>query len=68
MAEEPMKEDEVVETDTIVPEHALPDHPVLAALFEQFPDAEWQLSSGQDTAVVPPGLAAFSSRTFWRRA
>ena len=53
MAEEPKKEDEVVETDTIVPEHALPDHPLLAALFEQFPDAEWQLSSGQDTAVVP---------------
>ena len=22
----------------------------------------------QDTAVVPPGLAAFSSRTFWRSA
>jgi NADH/F420H2 dehydrogenase subunit C len=53
MAEEPTKEDEVVEAGADTPERALPDHPVLAGLFEQFADVAWQRSSGQDTAVVP---------------
>ena len=31
----------------------LPEHPVLAGLFEPFTDVEWRLSGEQDTAVVP---------------
>ncbi len=53
MTDEPMNQEEAVEPSAETPERVLPDHPVLAGLFEQFTEAEWQLSSGQDTAVVP---------------
>jgi NADH-quinone oxidoreductase subunit C len=56
MSEEPTTpEADEREADTAeAPARPLPDHPVLAALFEQFEDAEWGLSRGQDTATLPP--------------
>ena len=32
----------------------LPENPVLQGLIEGFEDVEWELSTGQDTVVVPP--------------
>lgn len=51
MADEQMDQTEAAE----LPERLLPEHPVLAGLLEPFTDVEWQLSGGQDTAVVPKG-------------
>ena len=53
MAENPMNETEAVEETAEAPPRVLPEHPVLAALFEPFADVEWRLSGDQDTAVVP---------------
>ena len=55
MADEPINDAEPAEEATEAPPRRLPDHPVLADLFGQFADVEWQLSSGQDTAIVPKG-------------
>lgn len=49
MADEPTTTEEPAE----IPERPLPEHPVLAGLFEQYADVEWQLSGRQHTAVVP---------------
>jgi NADH/F420H2 dehydrogenase subunit C len=48
-----MNEAETVEETDQAPPLALPEHPVLAGLFEQFADVEWRLSGDQDTAIVP---------------
>lgn len=55
MADEPINDAEPAEEATEAPPRRLPDHPVLADLLGQFADVEWQLSSGQDTAIVPKG-------------
>lgn len=53
MAEEQINETEALEVAVPVKERALPDHPVLAGLFESSADVDWQLSGDQDTAIVP---------------
>jgi NADH/F420H2 dehydrogenase subunit C len=53
MADEPMNELETTEEGANVPERPLPEHTVLAGLFELFADVAWRRSNGQDTAVVP---------------
>jgi len=53
MADEKMNEGGVVEEAAGALERLLPEHPVLAGLFEQFTDVEWRRSSEQHTAVVP---------------
>lgn len=55
MSDEPTNENEAVEEAEAMPARPLPDQPVLAALFEQFAEVEWQVSGDQDTAIVPPG-------------
>ncbi len=55
MAEIPINEAEAGEETVEAPPRVLPEHPVLAGLFEQFADVEWRLSGDQDTAVVPQG-------------
>ena len=60
MTDEPTND--VVEEVEETPVRSLPDHPVLAGLFEQFEEVEWQLSGDQDTAVVPiEQLTAFAT-------
>jgi len=53
MAENPVNEAETGEETDQAPPRALPEHVVLAGLFEQFANVEWRLSGDQDTAVVP---------------
>jgi NADH:ubiquinone oxidoreductase subunit C len=53
MADEQMNETETPAEVAEVRERDLPEHPVLAGLFEPFADVEWQLSGDQDTALVP---------------
>ena len=53
MAEIPINEAEAGEEIAEAPPRPLPEHPVLAGLFDQFADVEWRLSGDQDTAIVP---------------
>jgi NADH/F420H2 dehydrogenase subunit C len=53
MADEQMNEAETPAEVAEVRERDLPEHPILAGLFEPFVDVEWQLSGDQDTALVP---------------
>jgi NADH/F420H2 dehydrogenase subunit C len=53
MAEIPINEAEAGEETVEAPPRPLPEHPVLAGLFDQFADVEWRLSGDQDTAIVP---------------
>jgi len=53
MADQPINETEAGEAATVAAERTLPEHPVLASLFEPFADVVWQRSGDQDTAIVP---------------
>jgi len=53
MPDDPMNEAEAVPETVEAPPRALPEHPVLAGLFELFADVEWRVSGDQDTAIVP---------------